>query len=94
MNQGPIWGRFMKKTRGQKSRATVPLISPRFPDLPAHSLYLLLLYHVRALFELSVLHIWFLFGCKKKYPGKLSLGMVYVLNLPFGFLTFGLTKQK
>ncbi len=25
MNQGPIWGRFMKKTRGQKSRATVPL---------------------------------------------------------------------
>jgi hypothetical protein len=27
MNQGPIWGWFMKKTRGQKSRATVPLIS-------------------------------------------------------------------
>ncbi len=26
MNQEPIWGRFMKKTRGQKSRATVPLI--------------------------------------------------------------------
>jgi hypothetical protein len=25
MNQGPIWGRFMKKIRGQKSRATVPL---------------------------------------------------------------------
>jgi hypothetical protein len=25
MNQGPISGRFMKKTRGQKSRATVPL---------------------------------------------------------------------
>ncbi len=25
MNQGAIWGRFMKKTRGQKSRATVPL---------------------------------------------------------------------
>jgi hypothetical protein len=25
MNQGPIGGRFMKKTRGQKSRATVPL---------------------------------------------------------------------
>jgi hypothetical protein len=25
MNQGPIWGQFMKKTRGQKSRATVPL---------------------------------------------------------------------
>ncbi len=27
MNQGPIWGRFMKKTRGPKSRATVPLKS-------------------------------------------------------------------
>ncbi len=25
MNKGPICGRFMKKTRGQKSRATVPL---------------------------------------------------------------------
>ncbi len=25
MNQGPIWGQFMKKTRGKKSRATVPL---------------------------------------------------------------------
>ncbi len=25
MNKGPIWGRFMKKTRGQKSLATVPL---------------------------------------------------------------------
>jgi hypothetical protein len=25
MNQGPISGRFIKKTRGQKSRATVPL---------------------------------------------------------------------
>jgi hypothetical protein len=25
MNKGPIWGQFMKKTRGQKSRATVPL---------------------------------------------------------------------
>ncbi len=25
MNQGPISGRFTKKTRGQKSRATVPL---------------------------------------------------------------------
>jgi hypothetical protein len=28
MNQGPIWGRFMKKTGGQKSRATVPLNNP------------------------------------------------------------------
>jgi hypothetical protein len=27
MNKGPICGRFMKKTRGQKSRATVPLKS-------------------------------------------------------------------
>ncbi len=25
MNQGPIWGRLLKKTRGRKSRATVPL---------------------------------------------------------------------
>ncbi len=25
MNQGPIWGQFMKKNSGQKSRATVPL---------------------------------------------------------------------
>ncbi len=25
MNKGPICGQFMKKTRGQKSRATVPL---------------------------------------------------------------------
>ncbi len=25
MNQGPISGRYMKKTRGQKSHATVPL---------------------------------------------------------------------
>jgi hypothetical protein len=25
MNKGPICGRFMKKTRGQKSHATVPL---------------------------------------------------------------------
>jgi hypothetical protein len=25
MNKGPIWGQFMKKARGQKSRATVPL---------------------------------------------------------------------
>ncbi len=34
MNQGPISGRFMKKTRGQKSRATVPLRdgSARFID--------------------------------------------------------------
>jgi hypothetical protein len=27
MNEGPIWDRFMKQTRGQKSRATVPLTS-------------------------------------------------------------------
>ncbi len=34
MNQGPIWGRFMKKTRGQKSRATVPLSAQfRFPEI-------------------------------------------------------------
>jgi hypothetical protein len=26
----PIWGRFMKKTRGQKSRATVPLSQKNF----------------------------------------------------------------
>ncbi len=25
MNQGPIWGRLLKKTRGRQSRATVPL---------------------------------------------------------------------
>jgi hypothetical protein len=25
VNQGHIWGQFMKKTSGQKSRATVPL---------------------------------------------------------------------
>jgi hypothetical protein len=25
----PIWGRFMKKTRGKKSRATVPLSEER-----------------------------------------------------------------
>ncbi len=25
MNQGPIWGQFLKKTRGRQSRATVPL---------------------------------------------------------------------
>jgi hypothetical protein len=25
VNQRPIWGRFMKKTRGRQSRATVPL---------------------------------------------------------------------
>jgi hypothetical protein len=25
VNQGPIWGRLLKKTRGQQSRATVPL---------------------------------------------------------------------
>ncbi len=28
MNQGPIWGQFMKKTEVKKSRATVPLIYP------------------------------------------------------------------
>jgi hypothetical protein len=28
MNQGYRWVRFMKKTRGKKSRATVPLIWP------------------------------------------------------------------
>ncbi len=27
MNQGPIWGRLLKKTRGRQSRATVPLRS-------------------------------------------------------------------
>ncbi len=27
MNQGPIWGRLLKKTRGRQSRATVPLTS-------------------------------------------------------------------
>ncbi len=26
MNSGTIWGRFVEKTRGKKSRATVPLI--------------------------------------------------------------------
>ncbi len=25
MNQGPIWGRLLKKTRGRQSRAIVPL---------------------------------------------------------------------
>ncbi len=25
MNQGPIWGQFMKENSGQKSRATAPL---------------------------------------------------------------------
>jgi hypothetical protein len=25
VNQGPIWGRLLKKTRGRQSRATVPL---------------------------------------------------------------------
>jgi hypothetical protein len=25
VNSGTIWGRFVEKTRGQKSRATVPL---------------------------------------------------------------------
>ena len=28
MNQGPIWGRLLKKTRGRQSRATVPLKLP------------------------------------------------------------------
>jgi hypothetical protein len=27
VNSGTIWGRFVKKTRGKKSRATVPLNS-------------------------------------------------------------------
>ncbi len=31
MNQGPIWGQFMKKNSGQKSRATVPLKQYLFP---------------------------------------------------------------
>jgi hypothetical protein len=30
MTQWSIWGGFMKKTRGQKSRATVPLSSVQF----------------------------------------------------------------
>ncbi len=25
MNQGPIWGRLLKKTRGRQSRASVPI---------------------------------------------------------------------
>jgi hypothetical protein len=25
VNQGPLWGRLLKKTRGRQSRATVPL---------------------------------------------------------------------
>jgi hypothetical protein len=25
VNQGPVWGRLLKKTRGRQSRATVPL---------------------------------------------------------------------
>ncbi len=33
MTQWSIWGGFMKKTRGQKSRATVPLI---LQDIYAH----------------------------------------------------------
>jgi hypothetical protein len=31
VNSGTIWGRFMEKTRGQKSRATVPLKVPYCP---------------------------------------------------------------
>jgi hypothetical protein len=27
MNQGSIWGQFMEKIRGRKSRANVPLMS-------------------------------------------------------------------
>jgi hypothetical protein len=32
VNQGPIWGQFMKKNRGKKSLATVPLMSTFFRE--------------------------------------------------------------
>jgi hypothetical protein len=32
VNQGPIWGRLLKKTRGRQSRATVPLNQINIPS--------------------------------------------------------------
>ncbi len=32
MNSGTIWGRFVEKTRGKKSRATVPLCKISFEN--------------------------------------------------------------
>jgi hypothetical protein len=43
MNEGPICGRFIKKTRGQKSRATVPLKIRTGPSSPPKNIMLLFL---------------------------------------------------
>ncbi len=37
MNSGTIWGRFVEKPRGKKSRATVPLKQIKFVNLPIGS---------------------------------------------------------
>jgi hypothetical protein len=39
MNQGPIGGRFMKKTRGQKTRATVPLMALAYLTNPIYGTF-------------------------------------------------------
>ncbi len=60
MNQGPIWGRLLKKTRGRQSRATVPL---KDDDLPS---YLKLSFPLQDTEETRFPEVWKLLDVPRK----------------------------